>query len=82
MSPAETHPAALVTLREHDDDGTLLLQHHLPEVVAGLGQRALSGDVLFAVFVALERKPDMVTMTLKHQLQVDPGPDLRGCSWR
>lgn len=49
-----SHPPPLVALRQHHDDGRLLLKNHLPEVVAGLWKRTLGGDVLPGVFVALK----------------------------
>lgn len=48
------HPAALVALRQHDNDGALLLQDHLPEVVTRFRQRPLSGDILCGMLVALD----------------------------
>lgn len=52
----QTHPPSFVALSEHDDDGRFLLQHHLPEIITSLRQWALSGDVLFSMFVALDMK--------------------------
>lgn len=49
----KAHPPPLVALREHDDDRRFLLQNHLPEIVSGFGQRALGGNVLLTVSVAL-----------------------------
>ena len=49
----DPYPAALVTLREHDNDGALLLEDHLPEVVPGLRERALRGDILPGGLVTL-----------------------------
>lgn len=56
MLERTSHPSPLVALSQHDDDGRLLLQNHLPEVVAGLGQRPLRGDVLPGVRVALNTR--------------------------
>ena len=72
MKQSEAHPPPLVALRQHDDDRRFLLQDHLPEVVAGLGQRTLSGDVLFTVFVSLKTQTTTfgVTQQDSHEVRI------------
>lgn len=70
VKQSEAHPPSLVALRQHDDDGRFLLQDHLPEVVAGLGQRTLSGDVLFIVFVSLKTQTETFSITQQESHEV------------
>ena len=48
-------PALLHDVGQHDDAGGLLLPHHPPEVLCGVGQRTLRGDVAVLLLVALQR---------------------------
>ena len=48
--------AHLAQLREHDDDGRVVLPQHPPKVLGGLGKGALGGDVGFAVPITLQER--------------------------
>lgn len=57
------HLLALSELREHDDEGCLLLPHHLPEVRHRVGHGALGGNVgLVLPAVALQAGRQAVSM--------------------
>ena len=49
-----THPSHLPELGEHDHDGGVMLPEHPPEVLHGLGEGALGGDVGVPVAVAVD----------------------------
>lgn len=61
-----THPAPLGALSQHDHQGTFLLKNHLPEFIASLWQRTLSGNILVCVFVSLKVKKTL-PFTLKER---------------
>ena len=54
MQVVSSYPAHFPLLGEHDDDGGVVLPQHPPEVLHGLVERALSGDVGAAVPVAVD----------------------------
>ena len=51
---AVPHPSSLVNTSEHDNDGCLLLPHHLPKVLDCLRDRTLSCNVGILYPVALK----------------------------
>ena len=51
---AIAHPASLINTSEHDNDGTLLLPHHLPKVLNCLRDRTLSCNVGILYPIALK----------------------------
>lgn len=78
-----TDPPALVTLGQHDDDVRLLLQNHLPEIVPGLGQRALRGDVLVRRVIPLQTGRGSHThLLLQPDTDTEPTMDSREYSLR
>lgn len=48
-------PPTFLLFGQHDNGGTFLLPHHLPEVVRGVGEGALGGNISTSIEIALNR---------------------------
>lgn len=69
-----THLLPLLELREHDDGMTLPLPHHPPEVLHRVRQRALRGDVVVLLPVALKgaANTSLLSVEVKRFMESEP----------
>lgn len=82
MQELSTYSSFLHALSHHHHVVHAVLPHHPPKVVLGAGQRALGGDVLPAVVIALHTDDRGVSAARRRVSERSTRVDVPGCSWR